>query len=124
MREPSRIFPSRASAHLSGKDDGLAMVRPVLDRVESFGDLIGNDAEDPAFAILPAAAATGHAPGTADFVADLKRRLGRLIAKRAPEPKTSKNVENQPRLLYDLAKGNAAVPLLSPEDSTAKTKLF
>ena len=75
---------------MSGKDDGLVMVRPVLDRVENFGDLIQTDAEDPTFAVLRAAEATGRALGTADFVADLERRLGRPIARRAPGRKTSK----------------------------------
>ena len=90
---------SSVRAHLSGKDDGLVMVRPVLDRVENFGDLIQTDAEDPAFAVLRAAEATGRALGTADFVADLERRLGRPIARRAPGRKTSGKVEDQPRLL-------------------------
>ena len=104
----------------------------MLDRVERFGDLIENDAEDPAFAILRAAEATGRPLGTA-LVADLERRLGaparinartmlvvafelrhfvrfgvafilvgtlgRPIARRAPGRKTSKKVEDQPRLL-------------------------
>ena len=89
---------SSIRAHLSGKDDGLVMVGPVLDRVQRFGDLIEADTEDPAFAILRAAEATGRPLGTADFVADLERRLGRPIARRAPGRKT-KDIEDQPRLL-------------------------
>jgi putative transposase len=90
---------SSVRAHLSGEDDGLVMVRPVLDRIDRFGDLIEADAEEAAFATLRAAEATGRPLGTADFVADLERRLGRLIARRAPGRKPTKQIEDQPRLL-------------------------
>ena len=43
-------------AHLAGRDDGLATVRPVLDRVADFAALIRTDPDDPAFAAIRAAA--------------------------------------------------------------------
>jgi hypothetical protein len=46
-----------------------------------------------------AAEAGGRSLGTADFVADLERRPGRPIAKRAPGPKSTQKIEDQPRLL-------------------------
>jgi putative transposase len=86
---------SSARAHLAGEDDGLVTVRPVLDRVESFARLIETEADDPAFAALRAAETTGRPLGAADFVADLERRLGRPIARRAPGRKLAIKSEGQ-----------------------------
>ena len=75
---------SSVRAHLQGQDDGLVTVQPVLDRVERFADLVAADLEEPAFGRLRAAESTGRPLGTAEFVADLERRLGRPVARRAP----------------------------------------
>ena len=90
---------SSVRAHLKGEDDGLVTVRPVLDRVERFAELIGSGAEDAAFAPLRAAESTGRPLASADFVADLERRLGRPIARRAPGRKPARVTGGQPILL-------------------------
>ena len=90
---------SSTRAHLAGEDDGLVTVRPVLDRVESFASLIETEADDPAFTALRAAETTGRPLGAADFVADLERRLGRPIARRAPGRKPGVRLEDQLALL-------------------------
>ena len=76
---------SSVRAHLTEKDDGLVMVRPVLDRVSCFSDLLLED-RDEAFAALRRAEGTGGPIGTAEFVTGLERVLGRRIARRAPGP--------------------------------------
>jgi putative transposase len=90
---------SSVAAHLSGRDDGLVTVRPVLDRVDRFDELIETDADDPAFALIRRAAATGRPLATAAFVADLELRLGRPIARRAPGRKPSAKAAEQARPL-------------------------
>jgi len=90
---------SSVHTHLSGRDDGLVTVRPVLDRVDRFADLIATDPDDPAFAALRSAETTGRALGSSDFVADLERRLGRPIARRAPGRKPAATATDQPALL-------------------------
>jgi putative transposase len=60
-------------------------VRPVLDRVSCFADLLLED-RDEAFAALRRAESTGRPVGTAEFVTGLERVLGRRIARRAPGP--------------------------------------
>lgn len=65
-------------------DDGIVVVRPILDWVRDFAELVGAKSEDPAFRALRAAETTGRPLGTAEFVNDLERRLGRPIARRAP----------------------------------------
>jgi putative transposase len=90
---------SSVHAHLKGEDDGLVTVRPVLDRVENFARVIETDPDDPAFARLRAAETTGRPLGTADFVADLERRLGRPVARRAPGRKPKARLDGQISLL-------------------------
>jgi putative transposase len=74
---------SSVRAHLAGEDDSLVSVRPVLDRWPNFRDLPLEDNEED-FASLRKAEGIGRPLGTADFVTELERRLGRPIARRAP----------------------------------------
>lgn len=90
---------SSVGAHMAGEDDGLVTVKPVLDRVDRFSELIGTDADDPGFARFRAAERTGRPVGTADFVADLERLLGRPIARRAPGRKPAAKPFKDPWLL-------------------------
>lgn len=89
---------SSARAHLEGKDDGLARVAPVLDRVKDFAALIAEGTDDAGFAALRAAEQTGRPLGTADFIAGLERILGRPIARRAPGRKPKQAPGDQPEL--------------------------
>jgi putative transposase len=77
---------SSARAHLTGADDRLVTVRPVLNRVSCFADLLLEDRDD-AFAALRRAESTGRPVGAAEFVTGLERLLGRPIARRAPGPR-------------------------------------
>ena len=90
---------SSVHAHLAGKDDGLAIVAPVLDRVKDFAALIADHANDSGFAALRAAEQTGRPLGTTDFIAGLERILKRRIARRAPGRKPGQQLDSQPKLL-------------------------
>lgn len=90
---------SSVHAHLAGKDDGLVTVRPVLDRVARFADLLEGAGDEPAFAALRQAEGTGRPLGAPEFVAGLERIPGRPIAKRAPGRKRQDTAGNQPALL-------------------------
>jgi putative transposase len=61
----------------------LVSVRPVLDRWPTFRDLLLEDCEEK-FISLREAEGIGRPLGTAGFVTELERRLGRPIARRAP----------------------------------------
>jgi putative transposase len=74
---------SSARAHLAGRDDGLVTVAPVLERRPDFAALLAGGGED-GFHALRRSEGSGRPLGTADFVADLERLLGRPIARRAP----------------------------------------
>jgi putative transposase len=101
---------SSTRAHLAAQDDALVTVGPVLGRAPDFAALLRSDPDDPAFADLRAAETTGRARGTPDFVADLERRLGRPIARRAPGRKPSATANNQGNLL----RNQRGMVLLSP----------
>jgi putative transposase len=86
----ARDWPhSSVAAHLAARDDGLAVVRPILDRVANFADLLATPADDAAFAPLRRAELIGRPLGSPDFVAAVEARLGRRLApgKRGRKPK-------------------------------------
>ena len=58
-------------------------MRPVLHRRPTFRDLSLEDYEEK-FSSLREAEGIGRPLGTAEFVTELERRLGRPIARRAP----------------------------------------
>ena len=89
---------SSVHAHLTGKDDGLVMVAPILDLVGDFASLLEGAGDDPDFAAIRSAEVIGRPLGTPQFVADLERRLGRPIARRAPGRKPRQPASDQPEL--------------------------
>jgi putative transposase len=91
---------SSVRAHLSGVDDALVTVRPVLDRIPHLKDLLQADLEDD-FSELRRAESTGRPLGADEFVADLENMLGRKIARRAPgrKPTTEIHAGDQLELL-------------------------
>jgi putative transposase len=91
---------SSVNAHLSGRDDVLVTVRPVLDRIPHLIQLLQAQTEDD-FSDLRRAEATGHPLGAPEFVTSLENLLGRKIARRAPgrKPATETNLAEQLELL-------------------------
>jgi putative transposase len=91
---------SSVRAHLSGVDDALVTVRPVLDRVPHLKELLNVDAEDD-FGELRRAETTGRPLGAPEFVTGLEKLLGRKIARRAPgrRPATDFTADDQLKLL-------------------------
>lgn len=90
---------SSVRAHLACVDDELVTVRPLLDRIPHFAELIATDADDEGYTALRAAEQTGRPLGNADFIAGLERILGRRIARRAPGRKPERQTAGLPELL-------------------------
>ncbi len=90
---------SSVRAHLSGQDDGVVRVAPVLERVECFADLIAGDPDDAAFGALRAAEKIGRPLANKDFIDSLERMLGKAVARRAPGRRKATAEPEQPTLL-------------------------
>ena len=71
---------SSARAHLAGKDDELAAIRTLRDRIGDFAKLLRKEDGEDEFKALRAAETTGRPLGNEAFIADLERRLGRRLA--------------------------------------------
>jgi putative transposase len=91
---------SSVRAHLSGVDDGMVTVRPVLDRIPYLKELLHAETEDD-FSELRRAEATGRPLGAPEFVTGLENLLGRKIARRAPgrRPSSAGPIAEQLELL-------------------------
>ena len=79
---------SSVAAHLAGRDDVLATVAPLLQRVPRFADLIEPGPEEAAEPLLfESGVATGRPLGDATFLSQIEARLGRTVrpGKRGPK---------------------------------------
>ena len=80
---------SSVHAHLSGRDDAVVTVAPVLDRVGDFATFLAEDADQPAIDALRLAKSTGRPVGAKDWIARLEADTYRILAseKRGPKPR-------------------------------------
>ena len=78
---------SSARAHLAGKDDGLARVKPLLAMVPDWADFLAAGMEKEPLEAIRRSERTGRPLGAASFVKRLERRLGRVLTKQKPGPK-------------------------------------
>ena len=91
---------SSVRAHLSGVDNAIIAVRPILDRIPHLKDLLQAGTEED-FSELRRAEAAGRPLGTPEFLTGLENLLGRKIARRSPRrrPKTEISDAEQLELL-------------------------
>ena len=84
VRRPRDWRWSSARAHLAGRDDGIAKVRPLLDAVGDWRAFLGDEPEAAMLESLRRHERTGRPLGSAAFVAGLEARLGRELRPRRP----------------------------------------
>jgi len=79
---------SSARAHLSGRDDGLVSVAPLMKRVDDWKAFLAAGLEAGARDKIRAAERTGRPLGAQAFLRKLEKRLDRPLApgKRGPKP--------------------------------------
>jgi len=82
---------SSARAHLSGRDDGLVEVAPLLERVGDFAAFLGTDEDQQATRALRMAETTGRPLGDESWVAALEARTGRALAAQRRGRKAARN---------------------------------
>lgn len=80
---------SSARAHLTGRDDGLVAVAPLLTRIENFAEFIAAPSDEAVVNRLERAHIIGRPLGSPDWIAALEERLHRPLAprKRGPKPR-------------------------------------
>ncbi len=85
---------SSARAHLAGRDDGLVRVKPLLDAAGDWPAFLGEKLAAEGLAAIRSGERTGRPKGSAAFVRQLERRLGRVLAKQKPGPKAKEAAED------------------------------
>jgi putative transposase len=82
---------SSVHAHLSGTDDGMTVIPPILNRIPRFAEFIGGNADPAALDRLRRAETIGRPLGDDAFITHLEDLTRRILrpAKRGPKPKPS-----------------------------------
>lgn len=81
---------SSARAHLSGRNDGLVQVKPLLDLAGDWPLFLRERLTDEELAPIRSGEHTGRPLGAPAFVKKLEKRLGRTLARQKPGPKPKK----------------------------------
>jgi len=80
VREPGRYRWSSAKAHLTGQDDGLVKVKPLLQRYGDWRKVLGKEVgTDETSMVLRSHERTGRVLGAEGFVAKVARLVGREV---------------------------------------------
>jgi putative transposase len=85
---------SSARAHLTGMDDSLVRVQPVLERMPDLPELFQQNHEG-AFEKLRRSEGTGRPAGAEEFVLGLEKLLKRPIARRSPGRKPAASLHRE-----------------------------
>lgn len=75
---------SSARAHLSGQDDGLVRMQPLLGQVGDWAAFLDAGLTGAEREAIRAGERTGRPLGSEAFVTDLEQRLGRVLARQKP----------------------------------------
>ncbi len=83
---------SSVNAHLSGKDDKLVNVTPVLKRYPDFAEMLESGEDEDMSMMLRKAETTGRPVGQPDWLDEMERKLKRPLRpqKRGPKPKSKR----------------------------------
>ncbi len=79
---------SSAAAHLSGSDDGLATVTPVLERYGDFAAFLAQEEDAAAVKMLRQSETTGRPLGSDKWIEKLERLTARQLKPQKRGPKT------------------------------------
>jgi putative transposase len=86
---PSEYRWSSARAHLKGRDDGLVTVSPLLQMVTSWRRLLNSAATEEEMAQFREHERTGRVLGDDKFQERFEKKLGRILRRQKPGPKTA-----------------------------------
>ncbi|HSS66266.1 MAG TPA: transposase [Gammaproteobacteria bacterium] len=83
-RRPQNWPWSSAAAHMSGRDDGLVEVQPMLSRIDDWSAYLFEGGDGAIGAHIAKHSRTGRPLGDEKFVQRLERFTGRRLARRRP----------------------------------------
>jgi len=83
---PENYRWSSATAHLTGKDDGLVKVKPMLNRVRNWEELLASG-DQALFDDMRMHERTGRPLGEESFMERMSLIVGRELRKKKPGPK-------------------------------------
>jgi putative transposase len=89
-KDPSLYRWSSARSHITGKDDALVKIRPLLDLVPDWKNFLREGIEDKDIKILRQHENTGRPLGDDKFVRKIEKVVGRVLKKKKPGPKKEK----------------------------------
>jgi putative transposase len=101
----ARDWPwSSARAHLAGRDDGVASVAPLLDRIGDFAAFLRADEDEAAVMAIRRSRTTGRPVGAKDWIKALEARTERSLApgKRGRKPRAPED-EPQAELIHTVS---------------------
>jgi len=84
---------SRVAAHLSGKDDKLVKVAPILEHFGDFAALLGSPEDETALKRLRQSETTGRPLGGERWIEQLEKLTGKAPKPQKRGPKTSERDE-------------------------------
>lgn len=78
---------SSVHAHLSGVDDALVAVKPMLERIHNWSDYLGETGDGEQFMEIRKHSNTGRPLGSEAFIGTIEDKTGRSLRKQRPGPK-------------------------------------
>jgi putative transposase len=87
IESPNRYRWSSAAAHVRGRDDALARVRPLNRLVPNWRSLVARVIREEDIKVLRAHERTGRPLGDEEFLANLEKDLGGILRRQKPSPK-------------------------------------
>ena len=92
VKKPEQYPWSSAKAHISGRDDKLVKVKPLLKLVDDWGRYLAIDYNDEEESLLLSHERSGRPLGSASFVNRLEKKLSRVLIPQKGGRPPKKNV--------------------------------
>ena len=94
VEKPEEYPWSSTRAHLSGHDDSLVKVLPLLEMVKNWGEILSDTPAGHEIEEIRRHENTGRPIGSGAFVAKLEQGLSRILRHQKPGPKRNTTSEN------------------------------
>jgi putative transposase len=88
---PEEYQWSSAVAHMSGRDDALVKVLPLLDMVGNWRDFLSENVEEHEMTKIRRHENTGRPLGSDNFINNLEKTLNCILRRQKPGPKCKVN---------------------------------